>query len=456
MILSRERPLGSNAKATEQVRWLRGAGGPLRDARDLDPLMERIGDARYVLLGEASHGTSEYYAWRAALSRRLIEEKGFSFIAVEGDWPDCYAVNCYAKGVPDSGGCPPSGRSPREVLRAFDRWPTWMWANEEIEDLAEWLRDRNDGRPDAEKTGFYGLDVYSLWDSMHAVIRYLEKTGPDALQAAWQAFRCFEPFGEDPQEYAWATMISPASCEEEVVRMLAELRRQAADGRGAEILGEREAHFNAEQNALVAQNAERYYRAMVRGGANSWNVRDRHMVETLERLMRHHGPAAKVIVWEHNTHVGDARATDMARAGMVNVGQLVREAHAAGDVVVAGFGSYEGTVIAGTAWGAPMRRMNVPPAEPGSWEHLFHHAGSEDRLLIFRDRVPSAAREPRGHRAIGVVYHPDQERYGNYVPTVLPDRYDAFLYVDQTQALHPLPVEAHPEPDLPETYPTGV
>jgi erythromycin esterase-like protein len=264
---------------------------PLEAPGDLDPLLERIGNARYVLLGEASHGTSEYYRWRARISQRLIREKGFSFIAVEGDWPDCYRVNRYVRGLPDA------GNDAREVLESFTRWPTWMWANEEIVVLAEWLRRHNAGLAQDRKVGFFGLDVYSLWDSLYAVLGYLRKADPSLLPAARRALRCFQPYGEDVQQYARATALVPASCEEEVVALLKELRckgpQRCADGR--------EEFFTAEQNALVVKNAEAYYRAMVRGGPESWNIRDRHMTETLERLMRHHGPDAKAIVWEHNT-----------------------------------------------------------------------------------------------------------------------------------------------------------
>ena len=262
--------------------------------------MEKIGDARFVLLGEASHGTADYYTWRAEISKRLIQEKGFSFLAVEGDWPDCYRVNRFIKGMDGA------ESSPREALQAFQRWPTWMWANEEVADFVAWLRDHN--QSEGAAVGFYGLDVYSLWDSLYQVLGYLGKHAPAALPAARSAFRCFEPYGEDVHEYARATRWVDESCEDEVIALLAELRRSARaypqDGR--------EAHFNAEQNALVVKNAEHYYRTMVQGGPESWNIRDRHMTETLERLMKHHGPGAKAIVWEHNTHIGDARFTDMA------------------------------------------------------------------------------------------------------------------------------------------------
>lgn len=429
------------------VERIREVQHPLRGAEDLDPLMERIGDARLVLLGEASHGTSEYYTWRHAISERLVREKGFSFIAVEGDWPDCYRVNRYVKGWEGS------GESAREVLHAFDRWPTWMWANEEVVALAEWMREWNGGRPEERRVGFYGLDVYSLWDSMDAVLKYLERVDPEAARRARRAYGCFDPYREDVQEYAMATAVVPTTCENEVVSMLGELRRKAPEYRE----DGREGYFDAEQNALVARNAELYYRTMVRGGSSSWNVRDTHMVETLERLMEHHGPEAKAIVWEHNTHIGDARATNMARAGMVNVGQLARQRWGDDQVVLVGFSSHRGSVIAGEEWGAPMERMPVPPAREGSWEAALHEAGAEDRLLLTDDLAGvEAAMEAHGHRAIGVVYNPASEKWGNYVPTVMPLRYDALLYVDETRALRPLHMEPHEEGEVPETYPTGI
>jgi erythromycin esterase-like protein len=326
-----------------------------------------------------------------------------------------------------------------------------MWANWEVVALAEWLRRRNAALPDDEQAGFYGLDVYSLWESLDAVLDYLERIDPDAAVLARDAYRCFEPYAENLQEYAYATAFVPTSCEAEVVELLTELRRNAHAYRE----DSREGYFDAEQNALVARNAERYYRTMLRGGAPSWNIRDRHMAETLDRLMRHHGPEAKAIVWEHNTHIGDARATDMARAGMVNVGQLVREAHAGEGVVLVGYGSYEGSVVAGRTWGAPMERLPVPPARSGSWEDLLHRAGAENKLLLLDGQAPPL-RDPRGHRAIGVVYNPEQERTGNYVPTVLPYRYDAFLYIDRTRALHPLHVPAHRDGEPPDTYPWAI
>jgi erythromycin esterase len=418
---------------------------PLDGPVHLDPLMELIGDARYVLLGEATHGTSEFYTWRTELTRRLITEKRFSFVAVEGDWPDCYRINRYVKAV--------EGKSAEEVLHAFARWPTWMWANREVAQLVRWLRAYNDRSLDETKVGFYGLDVYSLWESMDAVIGYLEKVDPDAVASARRAYSCFEPFNQDAQEYARATALVPTSCQAEAVAALVALRSRA------HVYQEEgdEGYFAAEQNALVAKNAELYYRTMVRGGPTSWNVRDHHMTETLERLMKHHGSYAKAIVWEHNTHIGDARFTDMAAAGMVNVGQLVRQNHSQEGVCLVGFGTYKGSVIAGKGWGAPMERMHVPDARAGSYEAGMHQAVGRDSLFLFRDQPESTAalRQPRGHRAIGVVYDPRTEHWGNYVPTILPQRYDAFLFIDESKAVDPLHMPALVDGEVPETYPTG-
>jgi erythromycin esterase-like protein len=412
----------------EDVRRL---ASPLRTPADLEPVLDRIGDARIVLLGEASHGTHEYYAWRAALTRRLVEEKGFGFVAVEGDWPECYEVNRCVRSRPGA------ATSPRGVLNEFDRWPTWMWANEEVVAFAEWLREHNAGRPENGRVGFYGLDVYSLWNSMRALLDYLREHEPEHVDAALRAVRCFEPFGEDPQDYAFASRFSPQTCETAVVELLARLCAE----RTAPVDGEDpEARFSAEQNAAVAAGAERYYRAMVGGQAESWNVRDEHMQDTLDRLLDFSG--SKAVVWEHNTHVGDARATDMANAGMVNVGQLARERHGTDDVVIVGFGGYRGGVIAAPRWGAQMERMPVPPARRGSLEALLHDELGEDSVLVFpREDPPPFLRRRIDHRAIGVVYAPEREAWGNYVPTVLAERYDAFLWFEQTHPLRPLHLE---------------
>ena len=422
---------------------------PLEHPGHLDPLLARIGDRPYVLLGEASHGTSEYYRWRGEITRRLIIERGVSFVAVEGDWPDCFEVNRWVKGLVDG----PDDAV--DVLRRFERWPTWMWANYEVAQFLDWLRDHNTALPPAERVGFYGLDVYSLWDSIQAIEGYLAENEPEALEAARAAYRCFEPYGEDPQAYAWATRMVPTSCEEQVVDVLRQL--VPPSGRQRPDDEDDEARFDAEQNALVAVNAERYYRAMVRGGGSSWNVRDTHMADTLDRLMDRHGPSARGVVWEHNTHIGDARATPMAAAGMVNIGQLVRERHRQDNVVLVGFASHEGSVMAGSSWGAPGRRVPVPPSRPGTHEDLLHAAIEGPAcLLVFDPEEEQRQRiewlqATRGHRAIGVVY--DVEGAGNWVPTVMGRRYDALCFFDRTEALHPIHDEATPTSGEYETYP---
>jgi len=424
------------------LRTVQARALPLREARDLEPLLDRIGDAKVVMLGEATHGTSEFYTWRARITERLVAEKGFSFVAVEGDWPDCRRLDRYVKGEGEAA-------SAREVLHAFDRWPTWMWANREVAALAEWLRTWNATREPGRRVGFYGLDVYSLWDSLHAIAGFLASRDGAALERLAAALRCFEPYGEDVQAYARATRFVDESCEDEVVALLRSLQEER------QRLGDGAAFFDAEQNALVAKNAEAYYRTMVRGGDASWNLRDAHMAETLERLLRHHGPGARAIVWAHNTHVGDARYTDMARAGLWNIGQLAREAYGEEEVVLVGFGTHRGTVIAAEAWEEPMMRMPVPPAQPESWEEVLHRATPDDCLLLFRHDEDEELLEVRKHRAIGVVYRPGLEAFGNYVPTVLPRRYDAFLFLDQTHALHPLHLVERPEVEPPETWPSG-
>ena len=414
----------------------------LEKSGDLEPLMKRIGDAHFVLLGEASHGTHEYYTWRTAITKRLIEEKGFNVIAVEGDWPDCYKLNRFIKGFDYR------DKDASDILKTFNRWPTWMWANWEIVALIDWLKERNTGLYQNKKTGFYGLDVYSLWESMETMLSYLQKTDVHAAQLAKEALLCFEFFGEDGQAYAREWRSLPESCREPVVQLLQEMRKKAPM-----YDHDPEAALNMEQNAHVAVNAEAYYRKMVGFHDETWNLRDTHMVDTLNRLMTFHGKNAKAVVWEHNTHIGDARFTNMKKAGMINVGQLVREQQGNTNTVLVGFGSYKGTVIAGERWGAPMQVMEMPAARKESIEALLHNESADNKLLIF-DRYNKKERfgNEMPHRAIGVVYNPAHEKYGNYVPTILNARYDAFIYIDETKALHPL----HLHPDLkktPDTYP---
>jgi erythromycin esterase-like protein len=434
---------------------IRRSALPLAVPEDLDPLLERIGDARYVLIGEASHGTHDFYAWRAALTRRLITEKDFRFVGVEGDWPDCHRIHRAVTGTGDE--------SPREAVHGFTRWPSFMWANEEVAEFCRWLRGWNDSLPTGARCGFHGLDVYSLWDSLRAVRGYALRHLPEQAGTVLRALHCFEAHGHDPQQYGLALRLLPESCEEEAVGLLTAVRQAAPDD---------EAGFAARQNAEVVAGAAEYYRAMLRGGPESWNVRDVHMADTLDRLTGFYGDGAKAVVWAHNTHIGDARATDMAAAGMTNLGQLVRERHGGdgdrsgaggsgtaggGAVVLVGSGTHRGTVVAGDEWGAPAEVMPVPPARPASLESLLHEAEPEAALFV----VPPAGDRPGwydrpvGHRAIGVVYHPERDRLRNYVRTVPGRRYDAFLWLDLTSALHPLHGEPPGEAE-PGTFPSAL
>lgn len=411
----------------------------------LEPLMDRIGDARIVLLGEASHGTHEYYLWRARITRRLVQEKNFNIIGVEGDWPDCYRINRYVRNYENG------GESAPEVLQKFHRWPTWMWANWEVAEMMEWLREHNEDKDYNKQAGFYGLDVYSLWESLEAIRDYLRKNDSEALEAVDKAMLCFEPYGREGPDYASSTRFTPETCEKEVIDLLKKIR-----DRVPLYNSDPEAPFNAEQNAFVAVNAENYYREMVKGGPGSWNVRDVHMTDTLERLLKFHGEKSKAIVWEHNTHIGDARATNMQRSGMVNVGQLTRERWGRSSAVLIGFGSYRGSVIAGREWGGRMKSMEVPEARQGSWEALLHSVPPASKLIITKDiKDYPLLSEPFNHRAIGVVYDPEMEHYGNYVPSRITDRYDAFVYLDESSALHPLDTKTETQL-TPETYPWGI
>jgi erythromycin esterase len=433
-----------HATPAEIAAEIRSLARPLGTAHDLDALVDRVGGARFVGIGEASHGTHEFYQWRALLSRRLIEEHDFTWIGVEGDWPDCWRINRWVRGQDDQ------DLDAYALLARFERWPTWMWANHEVAEFLGWLRERNLARPARERVGFYGLDVYSLWDSLREIIDWLEANAPDAVPDALRAWRCFVPYGEDPQRYAWSTRLVPQTCEADVVALLVEVRRRTQ----ARAVDDEDA-FDAAQNAEVAAEAEHYYRIMVRGDQQSWNIRDQHMVATIDRLAGHLGPRSKGLVWEHNTHIGDARATDMARDGLVNVGQLLRDRYGTGEVALVGFASYRGTVMAAGGWGVPEQVLTVPDARIGSHEDLLHRAVGRPAVLVFSDdRAGPWLSSWLGHRAIGVVYQPGRE-HGNYVPTRMGGRYDALLWFEETTALRPLHHEARPAEQEYETEPTG-
>jgi erythromycin esterase-like protein len=417
-------------------------------AEDYDSLLERTRNATFVLLGEASHGTHEFYRERAEITKRLIAEQGCTAVAAEADWPDAYRVNRFVRGASDD-------VDPGEALTDFRRFPSWMWRNTDVLDFVGWLRDWNDGLPEgAPKVGFYGLDLYSLHASMEAVVAYLDDVDPDAAQRARARYACFDHFGNDPSLYAYSTGSGRAeSCEDDVVAELRELQRLAAEAasRDGRDLGD---HFYAEQNARLVVDAERYYRAVFRGGPESWNLRDRHMAETLERLTeyvrRAHGEA-RTAVWAHNSHVGDARATQMTARGELNLGQLVRERHGALAFVV-GFTTYTGTVTAASDWGLPAERKHVRPALPGSWERLFHLQEAPSFLV---DSIRLGGRRPE--RAIGVVYRPETERVSHYFDATLAEQFDAVIHVDETHAVEPLERTSEwEEGELPDTYPWAV
>jgi erythromycin esterase-like protein len=425
------------------------------DPHDVSAIVDAIGDARIVLLGEASHGTHEFYATRAAVTRRLIEAHGFRAVTIEGDWPDTRRVDRFVRAIsPDA--------DADMALAGFRRFPQWMWRNHVVRDFVSWLRRWNDGRQPGARCGFYGLDLYSLHASIDAVLKYLERVDPGAARRARERYSCFEHAGgDDPQAYGFAAsraLVEP--CEDDVVRQLAELRHCADEyaSSGGD-LGEDD-FFSAEQNARLVANAERYYRSMFHGRVSSWNLRDTHMAETLdavvERLERD-GEPARLCVWAHNSHLGDARATQMGKGGELNVGQLVRERY--GDAAcLVGFTTYTGTVTAAHDWDEPARRRTVRPGLAGSTEALFHRLGDPRFLLDLRH--PDARQELAGsrlERAIGVIYRPETERQSHYFHVDLPRQFDLVIHFDETRALEPLEQsEGWVRGEPPETYPFAV
>ena len=418
-------------------------------AADDDELIERASRARVVLLGEASHGTADFYRERAEITKRLIAEAGFTAVAVEADWPDAARVNRFVHAASDD-------EDAEEALSDFRRFPAWMWRNVEVAGLVDWLREHNDALPaGAPKAGFYGLDLYSLHTSMEAVVEYLEEIDPDAARRARERYACFDQFGRDPQVYAYEAGIAGAEpCEQQAVDQLVDLRRAAAELADTDGHGDPDAHFFAERNAQLVVDAERYYRAMFRGGIESWNLRDRHMADTLDALIDHLEAtrgSVRVVVWEHNSHVGDARATELGQTGELNVGQLARERHGA-EALLVGFTTYTGTVTAASDWGGAAERKHVRRALPGSWEELFHERGVPRFVLD-----AASLRGRRLERAIGVVYRPETERISHYFHARLSDQFDVVVHIDETSAVEPLErTGVWEEGELPETYPWGV
>jgi erythromycin esterase len=414
-----------DAAATDTLRAL---AVPLDDPGDLTPLVERAASVRLVLLGESTHGTSEFYAWRSEISKRLIRVKGFRFIAVEGDWADIYRLNRYVKGLPGA------EKEARGIMESFRRWPTWMWANEETLALVEWLRVHNLRLPMEERVGFYGMDVYGDDHVLNAMLAKLAALDGNLAEEMRALYGPYLPVAGDPSLYgqSLARGASFAPAAREGYALLKERTRPLLEENPA-------ARFNLLQSALVVQNAEAHYRAMHHPGENSWNARADHFFLTVERLLEHYGEGAQGIVWAHNTHIGDARATPMAQRGDRNIGMAARTALGAENVLAVGFGTDRGTAIAGRQWGAPPERMALPPSGPGSVEALMAATELEAALLVFDPEADlSALAAPRGHRAVGVVYNPEHEFPGNYVPTRLTDRYDAFIFIRTTRALRPI------------------
>jgi len=435
---------------------LNGAAVSLQGGeQDYDSLMGLIGDARFVLIGEASHGTHEFYRERAQITKRLIREKGFTAVAVEADWPDAYRVGQYVRGQGDD-------NDAVEALAGFRRFPAWMWRNADVLDFVGWLRAYNDGRPaSVPKAGFYGLDLYSLHASIEAVLFYLDTVDPIAAANARRRYACFDHYGPSPEEYGRSTSMGVSgTCEREVISQLVDLRTRAfeyarRDGRVAA-----DSFFNAEQNARLVRNAEAYYRAMFLSNVGSWNLRDRHMSETLESLFRHlldQDAHSKIVVWAHNSHLGDARATEMGALGELNLGQMVRERHRR-DCVLIGLTTHSGTVTAASNWGSGAERKAVRPALPGSYEDLFHRIGPRFLIpLIAPGPARSVLHSPMLERAIGVIYRPETERQSHYFHAMLADQFDVVIHFDSTRAVEPLERTAEWEAgELPETYPSGV
>ncbi|HYY38823.1 MAG TPA: erythromycin esterase family protein, partial [Xanthobacteraceae bacterium] len=408
-------------------------------------LFDRFADARVVLLGEATHGTSEFYRARAAITRSLIERHGFTIVAVEADWPDAAAIDRYIRHK-----APAADATP-----AFRRFPTWMWRNVEVHDFVDWLRAHNEGLEPTRRAGFYGLDIYNMGASMRAVIDYLDKVDPEAARVARERYGCLTPWQHDPATYGRAVLSAGyAKCENEVVAMLRDLfeRQMAYEQRDGE------GFFDAAQNARLVASAERYYRAMYYGAAQSWNLRDRHMFATLEQLLAWRSEGSKAVVWAHNSHIGDAAATEMGEMrGEINIGQLCRERFAQAAMLI-GFGTDRGTVAAASDWDEPMEIKQVRPAHRDSYERLCRDSGASRFLVDLREGRSPELRQallyPRLERAIGVIYRPETELASHYFEASLPRQFDAYLWFEETHAVTPLPTTAGP--GMPETYPFGL
>jgi erythromycin esterase-like protein/predicted phosphoribosyltransferase len=454
------RPAGAGTAGPAEAGIIRAEAARVEEGVPSDGvLFDLVGDAQFVLIGEASHGTHDFYAARARMTRRLIEEKGFGAVAVEADWPDAYRVNRYVRARSDD-------VTAEEALRGFERFPTWMWRNAVVLDFVGWLREHNDDLSGDEraKAGFYGLDLYSLYRSIDDVISYLDRIDPSAAARARERYACFDhASGGDGQAYGFAAAFGAGeSCEKEMLEQLVDLQRHALEYARRDGLIAADEFFYAEQNAKVVQASAEYYRTMFSGRVSSWNLRDQHMAGTLDALAGHlsrqRGRPAKIVVWAHNSHVGDARATELGSQGELDIGQLVRERHP-GNCRLLGFTTYTGTVTAASDWGGPAERKWVRPALPDSTEELFHDAGQKGFMLSF-GHAPQAAqalRSARAERAIGVIYRPATERQSHYFRSRVAGQFDAVIHIEETRAVEPLERTAGWEQgEVPETYPFAV
>lgn len=414
------------------------------DELPLDGLLERIGDRRVVLIGESSHGTSEFYRARQRITRALIEEKGFDFVAIEGDWPDVARIDHYVR----------HAEHPPSEWQAFARFPVWMWRNEEVREFVDWLRVHNADRRADERVGFHGLDLYSLYNSIREILNYLDEVDPQTAAVARERYGCLTPFQSDPATYARAAL-NPgyATCEAPVLKMLQDLQRR--DQEYAEHDGER--FLDAVQNARLVANAEEYYRSMFYGSRSAWNLRDTHMFETLEELLAHHGEGSRAVVWAHNSHVGNARATDMSRRGEFNIGELCR-ARFGDEAYLIGFGTHTGTVAAASNWDSPMEVKEVRPSLEKSYENLCHQTGRAGFILPLETgsdkRVVRGLSHPRLERAIGVIYRPETERQSHYFEATLTAQFDEYIWVERSRAVTPLTTASLR--GAPDTYPFGL
>ena len=415
---------------------------PLKNPVDLDELIKDIGDARFVLLGDSTHGTHEFYYWRSHISKRLISEKNFNIICVEGDWPDCYLVNRFVKSYPFS------GRDSVDILSNFNRWPNWLWGNYEMVAFLDWLKNHNSNFSIHKRVGFYGLDLFSLWESLDFLADYLKERDPLSYASVLKVQTCFENFKNfEGVEYGRFVKDKFPVCSEPLEYLLSNIRKNMFNYNGDE-----EADFNAEQNALVSLNAERYFHVMFSKGESAWNIRDKHMFDTVTRLYNYHGPDSKFIIWAHNNHVGDARFYDFGKKGFLNLGECLQEHFSEEGVYKVGFSYYQGDILASDQWSGEMKKIKTAKAKLNSWEQICHKMAIGD-FYFFTRNWPEVNKNVI-QRALGVVYDSSQE-YHNYIDCNMKKVFDALFYIERGTALHGIKNSVD-ESQIPETFPYGL